>query len=518
MKIRYRFLNLLVFGCMGIAGAQTIPNPVLPDVADAGIIKYNGKYYLGGVGTNGDFYVSEDLVHWGKPLHVVSMDNEWTENTGAGDDQIHANDMFYQDGKFHLYWSVNYWGQDKHAMHIVHAVSDSILGPYHEPDRTTWMDNRIDPHVFMDDDGRLYMYMVRFTDGNTIWVREMKNPGEFSGEPVCLFSSLPDTWERMDNKVAEGPWVMKYRGQYYMMYNANHTAPEWGNYQLGVAQADSPLSFQQGNKYSYPVLGSNQTELEENYVDVLRYSMIYTPNFLYTTEQPKGEWISAGYDASSWKSGSCGFASNEIKGSTVKRYGTSWNTPFLWLRKSFRVEDINDNFALRVTHDGATKIYVNGKLSKGASNYFDVALFDLKDDVADDILFTPGQPNIVRGPNGFEWWLVYMANKNNEHRGQHIDRVHFFDKTLFVDGITGPNTKGFHPLPSKPTFSKMEETSSFGIVQDVAPSMSYLFETNIKTDNDAGIIAWWVDDENFIRVGLDKKSNSCRKFIEKCRR
>ena len=220
-----------------------------------------------------------------------------------------------------------------------------------------------------------------------------------------------------------------------------------------------------------------------------------------------------------------------------------WNTPFLWLRKSFRVEDINDNFALRVTHDGATKIYVNGKLiydkkgrdycivnlsekqkkaflqgenilavetSKGASNYFDVALFDLKDDVADDILFTPGQPNIVRGPNGFEWWLVYMANKNNEHRGQHIDRVHFFDKTLFVDGITGPNTKGFHPLPSKPTFSKMEETSSFGIVQDVAPSMSYLFETNIKTDNDAGIIAWWVDDENFIRVGLDKKSNSCR--------
>lgn len=542
MKIKNFLLGMLAISNMSIF-AENIHNPVLPNVADAGVLKYNGKYYIGGVNTFGDFYVSEDLVNWEGPVHVVTMDNDWTKGTGAKNNQIHANDMLYHNGEFHLYWSVNYWGNDRHAVHIVHAQSDNVTGPYEEPEKRWWMDNRIDPKIFKDDDGQLYMYMVRFTDGNTIWGRKMKNLREFSGEPVCQFASLPGTWETMDNRVAEGPWVFKYRDRYYMMYNANHTGTEWGNYQLGIAEADSPLGFQHGNKYSYPVLGSNQTELEENYVDVLRYSMIYTPNFLYTTEQPKGEWISAGYDASSWKSGSCGFASNEIKGSTVKRYGTSWNTPFLWLRKSFRVEDINDNFALRVTHDGATKIYVNGKLiydkkgrdycivnlsekqkkaflqgenilavetSKGASNYFDVALFDLKDDVADDILFTPGQPNIVRGPNGFEWWLVYMANKNNEHRGQHIDRVHFFDKTLFVDGITGPNTKGFHPLPSKPTFSKMEETSSFGIVQDVAPSMSYLFETNIKTDNDAGIIAWWIDDENFVRVGLDKKSNSCR--------
>ena len=31
----------------------------------------------------------------------------------------------------------------------------------------------------------------------------MKNPAEFAGEPVCLFASLPDTWETMDNRVAE---------------------------------------------------------------------------------------------------------------------------------------------------------------------------------------------------------------------------------------------------------------------------------------------------------------------------
>lgn len=43
---------------------QNIQNPVLPGVADAGVMKYNGKYYIGGVFTNGDFYVSDDLVHW----------------------------------------------------------------------------------------------------------------------------------------------------------------------------------------------------------------------------------------------------------------------------------------------------------------------------------------------------------------------------------------------------------------------------------------------------------------------
>ena len=70
------------------------------------------------------------------------------------------------------------------------------------------------------------------------------------------------------------------------------------------------------------------------------------------------------------------------------------------------------------------------------SNYFDISLFDLKNDIADDILFTPGQPNILRGPNGFEWWLVYMANRNDKSRDQYIDRVQFFDKTMYVDGIT----------------------------------------------------------------------------------
>lgn len=318
---------LLVYVSFG--KSQTLlqeANPVLKGVCDAGVLRFGGQYYLGGVGTYGDFYVSSDLVHWDKKIHVFDLDNEWTHGTGAKNNQIHADDIIYCNGLFHLLFSVNYWGSDRHLVHIVHATSPCVEGPYKEPCTDQWFENRIDPHVFRDEDGSLYLYMVKFTEGNTIWARRMNQDFSFAGEAVQQFSSQPGTWETMDNRVAEGPWVVKYRGRYYMMYNTNHTAPECGNYRLGVCEAADPLSFGPGGKYSHPVVGPNLP------------------------------------------------------------------------------------------------------------------------------LCTPGQPNIVRGPNGWEWWLVYMANIGME-RSQFIDRVHFVRDRLTVDGITGPETPGFHPLPSLPKYS-----------------------------------------------------------------
>ena len=519
-----------------VAWCQEVTNPIIPGVADAGVLKYNGKYYLGGVFTNGGLSVSNDLIHWSTPVHVVSIDNDWIKGCKAGDDQIHANDMIYKDGKFHLYWSVNYWGKDKHAVHVVHTKSNQVLGPYNEENKKTWMDNRIDPFVFKDDDGKLYMYMVRFTDGNTVWGRPMKNPDEFSADPVYQFASLPNTWETMDNKVLEGPWVFKYRGRYYMMYNANHTSPEWGNYQLGVAEADSPLSFQNGRKYSHPVVTGNQLGLDEIYVDLLRYSQSYKPLFSFVEQLPEAGWKQLNFDDSGWKKGKAGFSSQVFPGSTTRRQGCVWTSPNLWLRKSFEVNKKLENVALRVAHDGDTKIYLNGNLvyekdgkdycivnlsakqkqalrkghnvlavetHQGIRNFFDVSLFDMQADQADDILLTPGQPNILRGPNGFEWWLVYMANMNNEKRSQFTDRVLFFNHELYVDGITGPHTKGYHPAPSLPSKSIQKEVCSFGILKGVEPAISYLFETGFKTSKDAGIYIWWKDDQNNLSLDFD---------------
>lgn len=546
MKIHVSsFLLLLFLLCCRPALAQNINNPVLPGIADAGVLKYNGKYYIGGVFTDGDFYVSEDLINWIGPVHVFDMNNQWTDGTGAGNNQIHANDMIYLNGMFHLYWSVNYWGKDRHVVHIAHSESDKVLGPYVEPVKETWMDNRIDPQIFQDDDGKLYMYMVRFTDGNTIWVRPMKDPRTFSGHPVCQFASLPNTWETMDNRVAEGPFVIKYRNRYYMMYNANHTGTAWGNYQLGVAEADSPTTFNNGNKYPYPLFLSNQTILEEKYADILRIGQTYDPAFRYTTETPSANWNEIQFNDAAWAKGEAGFASEEIKGSTVRYRGASWDTPEIYLRKTFWVDKSNTgNLALRVTHDGATRVYLNGKLiynkegsdyiicnltekdkealkngqnllsvesRKGRRNYIDVSLFDTKDEKADDILFSPGQPNIVRGPNGFEWWLVYMANKNQERRSQYANRIYFHDKTMHADGITAAHTTGYFPEPTKPTVSRLEEYTltshqEWMAAENNQPATTYLFEANVNTNANAGVFAWHKDKENWMKVGLDSST------------
>ncbi|HYH57208.1 MAG TPA: hypothetical protein VD772_11380, partial [Anseongella sp.] len=83
---RLFYILFLCLGCAlllpapgGYGQGAAINNPVLPGVADAGVLRYNGEYYIGGVFTRGSFYVSSDLVNWEGPHHVFSMDNEWTK-------------------------------------------------------------------------------------------------------------------------------------------------------------------------------------------------------------------------------------------------------------------------------------------------------------------------------------------------------------------------------------------------------------------------------------------------------
>ena len=577
------FAAALLMAAAASAPAQNIPNPLLRNVADIGVLKYNGKYYLGGCRTDGDFYISSDLVNWEGPIHVIDMDNDWSKGTGCGNNQIHANDMLYDNGTVHAYWSVNYWGPDKHAVHVVHSEAADPMGPYAEPIRDRWMDNRIDPKVFRDDDGSMYMYMVRFTDGNTIWARKMKNWREFvdddtPGAFVCQFASSPNTWERMDNAVAEGPWVIKYHGKYYMMYNANHTAGEWGNYQLGVAQAEEPMGFNNGNKYPHPVVLSNQPPLEDEYPDLLRFSTpTYDPMFSYSTSAPSddsADWTAPDFNDRNWKQGIDGFAPSAPRGTTVYRKGTQWDTDQIRLRKSFNVADLADNLALRLTTRGATKVYLNGKeiysndrgqyniinftpemkkelrlgrnvlaIESSASRrggYVNAELFDTGASTADpEITWTPGQPNILRGPNGLEWWLIYMANDNADGRSQYADRVYFHGDKMVVDGITHVNNAGFHPVPALPAYGDRFDapldtarwnhidtsrwsvadgelraapaSESAPLAATLAPSLaaeSYLWEVNVKPEATAGVYAAYAGPDDNVAIIFDRPTSS----------
>lgn len=432
--MKQTFITFITAAISMAAAAQTYHNPVLTGVADAGCIRYAGKYYIGGVGTDGDLFVSDNLVNWDKRIHVFDFDNQWTHGTGAKNNQIHANDMTYSNGVFHFLFSANWWGKDRHIVHITHATAPNVEGPYREVRDDQWMENRIDPMVFRDEDGKQYLYMVKFTDGNTIWARPLNTDLSFAGDAVQQFSSQPATWETMDNRVAEGPWAIKYRGKYYMMYNTNHTALEYGNYRLGVCEASSPMGFNPGGKYSHPVVEPNTANMEDHYTDLLRYGGgTYKPVDLQQSE--------IRFTLASKPQGNVYMLLMQ-QGVTVTLNGTVVNPDS---KRNYEFLAV-DRSLLRAGENVMT-------LSRqDKSKITAVALYDFGQDAADDVLVTPGQPNILRGPNGWEWWLVYMANKNGWHRDQYIDRVHFTRGRLTVDGITGPETKGFHPAPSKPLY------------------------------------------------------------------
>ena len=147
-----RYLVTFIIFFVLILKSNAVENPVLLKVADSGVLKYNGEYYLIGTGTSGQVYVSSDLMHWRDPIHVFSMNNNWTMGETAKDHQIHACDLNYVNGLFHLYWSVNHRGDPFTTRRIGHATSKHALGPYDEPVKETWFDESIDAHLFTDKD------------------------------------------------------------------------------------------------------------------------------------------------------------------------------------------------------------------------------------------------------------------------------------------------------------------------------------------------------------------------------
>jgi hypothetical protein len=411
-------MALTITLCLGfLRNVAAVPNPVLVpargNAADCGVMKFNGEYYIIGNSLAGDMFVSRDLAHWGNRTHVFSMHNNWTPGNTSGDGNINACDPSYYNGTFDLYWSVD--RGDQGVVQIGHAVADQPLGPYHEPETNHWFASRIDAHLFRDDDGRLIFYSVKFGGGNQIWAQPALDPSTLTGEARLLLSATPHSWELLDDSVNEGPFVFKYRGQYYLIYNANHTAK--GHYALGCAVASSPLGFSESSKYADPV-------------------------------------VEKGFPARGHR------------------------------------------------------------------------------------LTSPGQPTVVRGPNGFEWWLVYFLEVDGARRQQAIDRVLFFDRELYVDGPTSAASKGYHPLPSQPAVLDLfdgpdgsaladhwqpqagewsiqdktaRQTQAVGRGINLLASSKateYLAEVNVRlldgTGWEAGLMAYWRDSANWMSVTLDR--------------
>ena len=163
-------------------------------------------------------------------------------------------------------------------------------------------------------------------------------------------------------------------------------------------------------------------------------------------------------------------------------------------------------------------------------------------------IYTIGQPWVVDGLNGFEKWAGYFAidgNEKSEGRTQRIDRVHFLDRKMYIDGPTNRYTQGYHPGPAEPqlrslfyipdglmpnsdwvevspngnygqwevknneAYQSSESCFSFNLVNR-KPAKNYLFEANVKmcdpqdSEDKAGIVAYYKDSQNWMIIGFDR--------------
>lgn len=141
------------------------------------------------------------------------------------------------DGRYYWYASVN--GRGPGWMDIGVAVGDSPLGPFTDAKGGPLVSDstpnssplNIDPTVFTDDDGQVYLYW-----GSYYGLRAARlNPDMTSiNGPVITPSGVSNFWE--------APWMFKRDGVYYLAYAANDSACSAPGYAcVRYATASNPM-------------------------------------------------------------------------------------------------------------------------------------------------------------------------------------------------------------------------------------------------------------------------------------
>jgi xylan 1,4-beta-xylosidase len=199
----------------------------------------NGTYYLYGTteeNANNGFvvYTSTDVINWKRS----SAQNGFALKKGEafGQSNFWAPHIFQQKDTFYMAYVANENIAIAKATNPAGPFTQKTIGQLEAPLK------QIDPFVFVDDDGKKYLYHVRLTNGNRIFVAEMEN--DFSAiKPATVKECISATeqWENTKNvpwSVTEGPTVFKHKGLYYMFYTANDFRNP--DYAVGYATATSP--------------------------------------------------------------------------------------------------------------------------------------------------------------------------------------------------------------------------------------------------------------------------------------
>jgi glycosyl hydrolase family 2 len=100
----------------------------------------------------------------------------------------------------------------------------------------------------------------------------------------------------------------------------------------------------------------------------------------YITRQPKADWFLTDFDDSDWRTGPGGFGTEGTPRTFVR---TNWDSPDIWLRRTFDVDKLPTNGQLMLTthHDEDAEVFLNGTLVKslpGHTRHYGPTILDAK--------------------------------------------------------------------------------------------------------------------------------------------
>lgn len=258
MKTEIRLAGIaaaLVFLNVSEAEAQTYSNPVLrrdcPDPTLLDDRARSGYFYVYSTQSQRDgnatasrdasadrpediinlpIYRSRNLMDWEFAADGFAEGRpDWVRDT-----RIWAPDINYVDGHYQLYYALGAWAQIFREGSGV-AVSDSPEGPFRDLGevvsfKSTGVTNSIDPALFIEDDGKKYLFWGSLGPGSGIWAVQLDDDG--------LKPAPGAKRKRLSASNMEAAYVFKRDGWYYLFASkgscCNH---EKSSYRLVVARS-----------------------------------------------------------------------------------------------------------------------------------------------------------------------------------------------------------------------------------------------------------------------------------------
>ena len=259
--------NFLVFFLL-LSGSAFSQNPIITDqfTADPTARVFDGKVYVYpshdvNCGTNWfcmkDYHVfsSEDLINWTDHGVIVRQEDvDWVDDNANA---LWAPDAMEKDGKYYFYFPAiadtnkATWGRK-----IGVAISDTPYGPFVPQEKPIEGISGIDPGLFKDKDGQVYITWSGF--GGLRISKLDDNMLELEGESVVV-EGLPSTG------LKEGPFMFERNGIYYFTFPLVIEKTEAIVYAMG----DSPMG---PFDYKGVIMDEHPTGCWTNHHSILEYN------------------------------------------------------------------------------------------------------------------------------------------------------------------------------------------------------------------------------------------------------